>query len=445
MYFVFQLNLLEFFESILRQPIKGNKSLNYENDSSIEIKLEIMLCLEVLTNIPDDNNSAACDEKWNETFSLILNQIYNANDLMELSPQNYCEFMTSGNNCIRQLCAKNNVLCEQYTGEILGIAKAFIHYGLPNVNAGHPQKIVKSQQILPEPNSIDNADTVKGGKVAKAKKLRITNRKENAKNNRQSSRPNDNRKPDRNMQTTLKTNETYDFMSLKITSHSDFSESESARERIDRNKATGLRLAAINLIGLIGQRSSKKNLYGYWYSLFPSESLTPTTSALLNCVLRDPNTKCRIAAAQATSVMLIGSKTFLAQAECLSREPASFIPFSMSLGHMIIEMYNALIQALTNESSLLVLGEILKCLTVLIQVTPFKRLQSGFVPKFIHLVRNLVHHKDSSIQVAALRTMDFLIASNNLTNEIYECIECPNLTRIRPNPNQLNESGIKSL
>lgn len=356
---------MEFFESLLRQPIKVNKSLNYDNYSTIEIKLEIMLCLEVLTNIPSQKSD---DEKWNETFTLILDEIYNGNDLNEFSQQNYCAFITAANNCLRQLCAKNNLLCEQYTGEILGIAKAFIHYGIPNVVTGKPQKILRSQQNLFEPNSIDNTDTVKGGKVAKTKKLRITNRKENMKNSRQSKRHSDSEKHDKNIQSGAKTNETYDFMSLTITSHSDFSESESTRERIDRNKATGLRLAAINLIGLIGQKSSKKNLYGYWHSLFPSELITPTSSALLNCVLRDPNTKCRIAAAQAISVMLIGSKVFMAQAECSSRESTSYISFSQSLGHMIITMYTALIQALSNESSLLVLCEILKCLTILIQV-----------------------------------------------------------------------------
>lgn len=90
--------------------------------------------------------------------------------------------------------------------------------------------------------------------------------------------------------------------------------------------------------------------------------------ALLNCAIRDPNPRCRVAALQAASVIIFGSKPFLSQAENSDRAPVAYMPFSIALGNMILSMYGALTQALSSESSLPVLVQVLKCLTVLIQV-----------------------------------------------------------------------------
>lgn len=81
------------------------------------------------------------------------------------------------------------------------------------------------------------------------------------------------------------------------------------------HKQSKLRMAAISLIGVVAKNIEKKIFYGYWHSLFPSESLTNSSKGLLNCVLRDPNPRCRVAALQATSMFLFGSKVYLAQAE----------------------------------------------------------------------------------------------------------------------------------
>lgn len=357
------MNLIQYFGTLLKTPIKRNKSLNYENCSTVEIKLEAIFCLECITNTQCD----IAETTAIEIASVILDWLYNASDVAAFSRKNLCDFRTSAINCLRQLVASSVELCETFTGEIIGVAKAFMLYGLPNIADVQPQKIVQSQQSLCDPNAVadTNQSSPKGGKVAKTKKLRISKRKETrTQSKRNTSDDHRNVRPLHG----LTADDTFNFMSLTLTSHSDFSESDTARERIDRHKDAGLRLAAITLIGLIAQKISKKLLYGYWHSLFPGEPITNTSAALLNCVLRDPNAKCRIAALHATSVMLIGSKALFAQAESSARDPPSFMPFSVSLSYMITCMYSAVMQMLTNESSLTVLCEILKCLTVLIQV-----------------------------------------------------------------------------
>lgn len=164
--------------------------------------------------------------------------------------------------------------------------------------------------------------------------------------------------------------------------------------------------------------------FGYWHSLFPAEELTATNISLLNCILRDPNQRCRIAALQATSTIIYGTKAFLVQAETTENPPTNFMPFSISLGNQIHILYISLTQALHNESSLPVLTQILKCMAILVQSTTFQKLQKprGLIIKFVSLLRRLVHHKDSTIKVGSFIVMEFLLARPEITDEIYDCV-----------------------
>lgn len=209
------------------------------------------------------------------------------------------------------------------------------------------------------------------------------------------------------------------------TSDSEFSESETSRAQIDRHKLSKLRLTALTLISTVAQTVEKKVMFGYWHALFPDESRTPATVSLLNCVLKDPSPKCRIAAIQAISFMLYKSKPFLIQAESSKKSSVSFTPFSVALGNMITEMYQMITQALADESDYSVLTQILKCLTVFIQATPFHRLQRGIVTKFVRFVRILTRHKDPTIKVGALMVMGFLISVSEITTEISEIVGIP--------------------
>lgn len=164
--------------------------------------------------------------------------------------------------------------------------------------------------------------------------------------------------------------------------------------------------------------------FGYSHSLFPAEELTPANISLLNCILRDPNQRCRIAALQATSTILYGTKAFLVQAETTENPPTNFMPFSFSLGNQIRILYISLTQALHNESSLPVLTQILKCLAILVQSTTFQKLQKprGLITKFVSLIRRLMHHKDATIKVGSFIVMEFLLARPEITEEISDCI-----------------------
>lgn len=64
------------------------------------------------------------------------------------------------------------------------------------------------------------------------------------------------------------------------------------------------------------------------------------------------------------------------------------MPFSIALGNMILSIYESLTQALSAESSLPVLTQILKCLGVLIQVNGVcHSLPAAIVLKGVHIYR----------------------------------------------------------
>lgn len=123
--------------------------------------------------------------------------------------------------------------------------------------------------------------------------------------------------------------------------------------------------------------------------------------------------------------MVYKSKPFLIQAESGKKASVSFTPFSVALGNMITEMYEMITQALADESDYSVLTQILKCLTVFIQATPFHRLKRGIVTKFVRFVRILTRHKDPTIKVGALMVMGFLISVSEMTPEIADIVGIP--------------------
>lgn len=213
-------------------------------------------------------------------------------------------------------------------------------------------------------------------------------------------------------------------MSTFTTSESDASDTETNRATHNREKEAKLRLSALALMSVVAKNVEKRILFGYWHCLFPTDDLTASSTALLNCAVRDTNQRCRITALQAASLILYGTKAFLTQAETTEKAPTAFMPFSIALGNRIRIMYATLTQALSAENSLPVLTQILKCLAVLVQSTSFQKIQKpiGFIRDFVKYIRRLVYHKDATIKVAALIVMEFLIAGGEITNEIAECV-----------------------
>ncbi|XP_038119587.1 HEAT repeat-containing protein 6 [Culex quinquefasciatus] len=402
---------------------------NCDRSSSGEIYLAAVTCLEGML--------VACEEGGllEKQLPLIGDAVLGLAFRVKvdvLPEASFYSLVISTFNCLRLVAVQQEEWLGEHLGQLLGLAKAYVMYGIPGINQLTPQKVMVSQQGVPEPQHIPMN---KGGKVPKTRKTRTPAKGVKGGRN-EGKRPagktgstwdENSRQPYSEHSLVLEppTVTNYNSSNAYRTSDSDFSESESSRVQIDRQKLSKLRLSALTLISTITQNVEKRIMFGYWHALFPDESRTPATVSLLNCVLKDPSPKCRIAAIQATSFMLYKSKPFLIQAESSKKPPTSFTPFSIALGNIVHEMYDMMTQALADESDLSVLTQILKCLTVFIQATPFHRLRTGIVTKFVRFVRILTRHKDPTIKVGALMVMGFLISVSEITPEISAVVGIP--------------------
>lgn len=324
-----------------------DKSLNYENCLPSEILLSTVSCLKTLLNSPIKINESELNEIMKQIHDLIFKNVAG-----KFSEANYCVLMAAAVNICRQICVRDRQICVKFIGENIGAAKAFMMFGLSDVDHSiQPQKVNVSQQTV-EPVTF-NAN--KGGKVPKARKpgAMFKGRKKANKNNNKTS--------------TLDESNFHasdNEFNAYTTSDSDSTDPSRHKQSVEIK----LRLNALSLIGVIGRLVDTKSLFGYWHTLFPSDVATPSTVSLLNAAIRDPNARCRIAALQAATIILHGSKPFLSQAEQNDKPHSSYIPFSITLGDMIVSMYSSINHALSTEGSLPVLIQVLKCLASLVQV-----------------------------------------------------------------------------
>lgn len=445
-------NLLILLIGLIENPnhlASKSSADKYESCMPNDIQLSSVLCLETVLQTASDPDITQCTDILRVVLQLLYTNAPGSGDASELGT---CLLRTASLNVCRLVCQRQRSLCTANIGELLGAGRAFMMHGLPGASVSTVSKVNVSQQALAEPQMAEPAAN-KGGKVARQRKS-----KPNVKPKKPNTpvKPKD---PTKSFAETASPLDNLDFpIAFAITSDSDFSESENCRQRNDLQRQTKLRLAALSLIGVLGQVVETKVLFGYWHSLFPTETVAGLlATGLLSCVLRDPNPRCRIAALQATASWLHGSKLFLTRAENSDRPPTSYLPFSLALGDMIVYMYEQLTQAVLTESSLPVLTQVLKCLIALIQVTTFKRLKCTFVAQFVKHVRKLVYHKgkrsavvkrftflkrifnistDPTIQVAALMAMEVLISSNDGQPEIMELFGISQ----RPATQKLNNS-----
>uniref|UniRef100_A0A2M4CGA3 HEAT repeat-containing protein 6 n=1 Tax=Anopheles darlingi TaxID=43151 RepID=A0A2M4CGA3_ANODA len=340
-------------------------------------------------------------------------------------------------------------------GRLIGVAKAYMMYGIPGVNKHTPQRIHVSQQGIPEPQQMPIS---KGGKIAKTRKTRTHPKCKKggsssaaAAGTRDKQQPpvdggSGNRQPYSEASIVLEwsSQERPSDGSVYLTSDSEQSESENSSNprshTLELHRNARIRHGALLLIGTLAQHIEKRIMFGYWHALFPDQNRTAATVTLLNGALRDPAPNCRVAAIQATAFLLYRSKPFLVQAESSKKPLMSFTPFSVTLGNMVIELYAMLTQALAQEANVTVLIQLLKCLTVLVQATPFHRLRSGLAREVVTVVQQLVLQRDPNIRVSALMVMGFVFSVSDMTEEIaellgierVEAIPCGNEARSKP-------------
>lgn len=411
-------------DGILLNLLKPAESLNkiLSHDYTLqEIYKSTLTCIEsILLHLEQDNDFEISAEYLESTGKVLIKFIYNFKQ-NEIQDNDFMTISTLTINSLKFICQSSTNFTTDHVGELIGISKAFMMYGLTEIYQP-PTKVMSSQQAIMEPISEPkckkNLPSVAKKKTTKSKNVK----KSDGKNG---SRQKNEENP-------------YQQFTIYRTSDSDFSDNEHSRELVNRNKQVKLRLSALTLLFVISNEVEKRIIFGYWHCLMSCDDTVAVT--LGNSILKDSSPRCRIVALQTMIQLLKISKPFLIQAENKEvRSTSTFTPFSVTLGNMIAFNYEILTQALIKEGDFTVLTQILKCISIFITVTPFHRLKNGIVSGFIKFVRILLRHKDPTIKVAALIVIKNLISLPEMTSEILEIVEIPK-SKIEFNWRKIDES-----
>lgn len=402
--------LLKFITKSL--AVNNQKSLSLDCTSQ-ELYKSSLSCIEAMLMHMTENDG---DTQLGDEDLLALGKSL-VNFMFSLKPEDFPEndfiaITTTCLNCLKFVAQIDTDFSTENLGELIGITKSFILYSITDIAVQPPTKIASSQQAMMEPAPV--RPNKRGNAMApKSKRSKKTSKK------KVEAKTDDTPRPFGFQDTSF----SLPAFAVYRTSDSDYSDNEHNREFINRHKQSKLRLSALSLLLVIAGTVDQRILFGYWHSLFSTEESNSAT--LLNCVLKDSSPRCKILALQTIIQLLKASKQFLIQAENKEKAPATFTPFSVTLGNMIVFAYDKLTQAMVKEGDLTVLTQILKCISIFIPATPFHRLKTGIVTGFVKYVRILTRHKDPTIKVAALTIMGNLISISDITSEIYELLEIP--------------------
>lgn len=219
-----------------------HKSPQYESCSSKDIQLAAANCLETCCSRLPEIEAFTLGNVMNNTLEV----------LFSVKPEEYdvhifCHLSTALLNICKHVVLSNRALTVRHVGDLLGTARSFMMYGLPNFTWTRPVRVNVSQQAVAEPPNEQRVNP--GGKVAKTRKIRA----DRARSLKAASSevPNNDRGfgPERLQFAAGGNKATFGQM----TSESDFSESELKSDRKDRHREAQLRFAALSLIGLVGQ------------------------------------------------------------------------------------------------------------------------------------------------------------------------------------------------
>lgn len=414
----------------LRGDLGTKGDAKHDDCNSEEISLYAVICLEALL----EPSGAESDIEGIKSEYLILigeaviQFMYSAN-YDKYGETGFCTAITAALNICKCVVEEEKDFAEEHVGELIGVAKAFMMRGIPNIPEFKPSVLKVSQQSLVEPQDILSK---KGGKTIKKRKPRSGKAKNKQPTNREAE-----------ILEFSKTQPIYTVDRIKVdptpalrTSGSDFSESESNRLQDDRFKQTKLRLSCLSLIERLAKTVDRKTMFGYWHCLFAIDEKNNVIS-LPNVVLLDSSPRCRSACLQTISLIVRYSKFYLYQAESRAGSSSSFTSFSVALGDMVATTYKMLTKVLSTEMHISVTIQLLKCFSSLIQATPFHRLDRGLVTNFVKYVRLLIYHKDWDVRVSSFMVIGFLLSVTDVTQEIQECIGMPAQNNVdRPDLNR---------
>ncbi|XP_015177159.1 PREDICTED: HEAT repeat-containing protein 6 isoform X2 [Polistes dominula] len=401
-----------YLQSLLGDKGLLNKYLVLENEELTDLNMQAICCLEgILINKKSNLNISE------EYICIIRDVVLNMVSLLPCSNHNTQYYNKILCSCLRilRIGIKDKLIkiTPDLIGQILGIVQAFLFYGIKGYLPIQPQLLHPAAMNLPEHPHI----------VPKCKN-QITTKTKSKKQMSKKSTPEDKR-------ISSESKKIY-----KYSSESEISDSENNDSVFVEFK---IRLETVRLLHALIENTQAREIFGYWPQIVAT-GLRKNARVLTRSILKEPNTKVRQNVLGALTELLIGARPFLIHAEDV--QPTSFITFFGTVYLMVNELHFTLSLALNTEKNAVVLTHLLKCITVLIQGTPYAKLKPGLPTKLIRNCRSYIKHKDPTVKVAAFSVFEALAWNDPITPEILAILS--KQSNVNPEP-ETNASSTNDL
>ncbi|CAH0563740.1 unnamed protein product [Brassicogethes aeneus] len=380
-------------------------------------------CLEACTIVNETNKNEVGGESDNFQLHLqICSKVftyYLSNKPYDCDQLIYVKILIICLNGLQNIITQNPDYLKRELGNILGIIRSYMLYGVGGIEFMVPQKLMPTALSIPETAS-SNLREKKGGKLTRQRKPKM-------RGDKKESRISEEWTPDNRNRGYTPATATLEYNSdnnvsgnnrLK-TSDSDFSDTENGKLAKIAFTQGRVRQAGLNFFINVLKHTDKSVIFNYWLSFIPEVTYKGKHN-LISSILKDPSTRGRILALTVLLQLLTSSKLYLLQAE-MSDRSTSFTPFSVTLGLTLIELHKGLCLAL-NDFSIPVVTQILKCMAALVQASPYHKLPKGLITKVVRNTKPFIFHKDSTIQVAALIVLGCVVASEPTVPETVQAI-----------------------
>lgn len=156
------ITLIGLLLKIINDPSSMQKSTSclYDGDPPIEIKSSAVFCLEAILTFYEKLPQLV-DSKRPIT-SILLQMIYAMRFDESDSRHNYCAVMRSALSSLRYIAFDDREWCTEHLGELLGVCRANMLFGLPGFVYQPAQKVQSSQQAMCDVSSVQKSRS--GGK-----------------------------------------------------------------------------------------------------------------------------------------------------------------------------------------------------------------------------------------------------------------------------------------
>ncbi|XP_033102281.1 HEAT repeat-containing protein 6-like [Anneissia japonica] len=452
---------LKFIDELLFDQPKGLLITLLESPDT-EVKRLVLHCIGNLCMQDSDNK--AIDESYLRKCLNILLQVLKTQKEPKTDELEYCRILYGALRGIQVILTSNKKIQLERLGDILATAKVYMLFGLPGISGPVPSTLYPSPYFQSEPtppspsSSQQKKEEVKdevclrpggrGGGGLRSSALQSgkkTKKKSRAKQESTTasrvdvspgtSRPSasNDHMSSKDEPDQLVTNGASSlhpgFISSSInsavslmplwsrvsSSESEYSDTEGGQSSRLRSMMSKVRQTSLLCLHSVMKNTEKRIVFGYWSAFIPDSPPRPGSSShtLFTSILKDSSPKARVAGVVVLSAMLEGSRNFLAAADDREIRHAAFTPFSRILAMSIKEIHRSLLLALVAETSSMTITQIIKCLSILVQNVPYKKLKEGLLTRIVRTIRPFFSNKDNNIRTACLTCLGSIIAAAN--------------------------------